>query len=508
MPRIHINNNYIALAKFSDNNKLINDYAYIYLKAIDSTKIIIVHTADELVKAIPGRTDIYCYDVRLLHTFMSKYVTSTLKTAADTIVTFNCNLRSNRGSIRFRDIKALTGTAFQDCVNQTNTSRFYSSYKNKQTQLITELNKVNEFVKDIVFNIPNLGTTIGNTCVNDFRKCWDNKKYGTIKTNFPNLSMKEHDRLCKAYKGGFNYFKPTRKNKPINVKGYDINSSYLYVLHSSANYVLPKGKGTIMYFSNLKDLLMYQKKTDSFCIIDLDVEVSKVPTINWLDLAVNEKTNLMLTLSELLFMIKHYSITKLAFNNVTIYNRLQSGAFDNYIDKWYSIKQNCSKDNPKRKVAKLMLNNLTGKFGAAPKYDNGKNNFNLAYVPIAIALTSYARLRLLQKMYKYEDKVCYAATDSCYIEDNNNSIHELESDKLGGWKLEFTGKIKIYGQSKYVKLSNNEYLLRASGLPKSVINTINSVMNRKNEFIPNGTIRYVTINNVDRLSVAMNYYSF
>ena len=94
-----------------------------------------------------------------------------------------------------------------------------------------------------------------------------------------------------------------------------------------------------------------------------------------------------------------------------------TGIFDEYIDYWYNIKNN-SKDGV-RELAKLMLNNLYGKFGTNPRFipyiptfidgevkylAGDEEERNSVYVPMASFITAYARnktIRSAQKLYNH-----------------------------------------------------------------------------------------------------------
>jgi hypothetical protein len=104
------------------------------------------------------------------------------------------------------------------------------------------------------------------------------------------------------------------------------------------------------------------------------------------------------------------------------------GLFDEYINHWASVKINST--NPvDRQIAKLMLNNLYGKFASSD--DSSYKIFNYdehilksdiieahekesGYIAIGSAITSYARNFTITAAQKNYDSFCYADTDSIH----------------------------------------------------------------------------------------------
>lgn len=140
------------------------------------------------------------------------------------------------------------------------------------------------------------------------------------------------------------------------------------------------------------------------------------------------------------------------------YFRAVSGLFDDYIDKYRTIKM--TSKGARRTIAKLFLNNLYGKmatntdssFKIAEVKPDGTLTFKLVestdtkkagYIPIGSAITSYARnftIRAAQKNY-------YGINNRGFIYADTDSIHcDLEPQELKGirvddnafccWKLE------------------------------------------------------------------------
>ena len=138
--------------------------------------------------------------------------------------------------------------------------------------------------------------------------------------------------------------------------------------------------------------------------------------------------------------------------------------FDEYIEHWTGVKEQADKDGNEglRQVAKLMLNSLYGKFGKniviqskypeydptddkivykkipAERYENG--DMVLAkgeYMPIAIFVTSYARVKMIRSAQANYDRFIYCDTDLNHLVGNEEPQgFEIDPYKLGAWKLE------------------------------------------------------------------------
>ena len=183
----------------------------------------------------------------------------------------------------------------------------------------------------------------------------------------------------------------------------------------------------------------------------------------------------------------------------------QAHIFDKYVDFFYSLKQEFSRQNDEvqRFLTKLFLNSLYGKFGQrsyeiipldepSPKdygveyvvlglsgkmeyryiingiqYVKGQPHEGFdSFVAIASNVTAYARLHLYHLIEKAgQGNVYYCDTDSVFVnEDGFNRLKgELDNDKLGKLKVEkIFDSLVIYGPKDY---KGND-LIKLKGVPK------------------------------------------
>jgi len=158
--------------------------------------------------------------------------------------------------------------------------------------------------------------------------------------------------------------------------------------------------------------------------------------------------------------------------------------FKDYIDKWTAIKEEAerTKNKPLRTIAKLMLNNLYGKFSTNPlmlnkypyksdeghikyasprivkdgedwtyysrfpKFDVITDEFYFEeelvepqkplYIPVGCFITSYAREKTIRAAQKQYDRFVYADTDSLFLLGTELPAELDMSGKLGTWGIE------------------------------------------------------------------------
>ena len=176
---------------------------------------------------------------------------------------------------------------------------------------------------------------------------------------------------------------------------------------------------------------------------------------------------------------RNYDITFLEYIEVWGF-RTSSLMFFDYIDKWYAKKQ-ADKGAPKI-VDKLMLNSLYGKFGSNHKgyqkipvldevtwivrfiksEEQDKKHY---YLPIAIAITSYAHLLL--------DNAIHETGILNFVYCDTDSVHTLgelpkswvDNVELGKFKLEgIEEKAKYVRQKCYVHKDNEEITITCAGM--------------------------------------------
>lgn len=331
--------------------------------------------------------------------------------------------------------------------------------------------------------------TIGGDALNSFKNMINKSNYNYL---FPDLDLKIDRDLRQAYKGGWVYLKPEYAEVELkNVLALDVNSLYPFAMrefpvpHGSPTYY--KGK-----YKNDKEYPLYIQHIR----VDMVLKKDHLPTIqiknNWrfssteyITSTEGEGVELFLTNVDLELMLDHYNIIDIEYLEGFKFQQVK-GLFNEYIDYWYNIK--ATSTGALREIAKLMLNNLYGKFGTNPLRTNvfplwdeetgmtrwirgeeeeGKGG----YVACASFITAWARnhtIRSAQKLYKH---FVYSDTDSIKLvgitmEEVSKIIH-VDNDIIGAFKDEGTStRAKFLRPKTYVSDIDGNINITCAGLPK------------------------------------------
>lgn len=356
-------------------------------------------------------------------------------------------------------------------------------------------------------DISEIALTIGSHCMKQYKHEIDYKKFQKM---FP--SQVEEKTPCgdsfdsyirKSYKGGWCYLKPEMQYKIINEKGYvfDVNSLYPSVMHSSSDCFYPVGKGHFIEGEPSKAIIdLYNQGKIYFFIrfsCEFEIKENHLPTIQikgtyeynpteWLissDIIDHKRENrhipnqvtLTLTCTDYFLFLDHYNIKNVSYDSY-IYYKAKAGLFDEYINYWYTIKKNSK--GSMRSLAKLMLNNLYGKFSTsvdadyitysispstnsliADKVHPRKDAERAVYIPVGSAITSWARNFTIRHAQANFDHFIYADTDSLHMTGNKKDANDIKESptELCCWKNESNWDYAIFsGQKRYIEHVTHE----------------------------------------------------
>lgn len=300
--------------------------------------------------------------------------------------------------------------------------------------------------------------TQGSNALWDYKEIIGKKNF---KRWFPVLPP-EIDAFCrKSYKGGATQVHKIFANQEIGCGiTLDVNSMYPWAMYEM---FLPFGD-PIYYTGEYRQDKLYplyiQKLSCSF-----ELKEGYIPTIqlkgsglfrgtDFLESSDGNIVELTLTSVDLKLFLDHYNVYNVSW--ISGYKFMQSkNMFTEYIDKWYAIKAQATKDGNKglRQIAKDMMNSLSGKFGLRPEvqekipYYDEKLRFKLGeveqrdsiYVPVVSFITSYGRDKALRSAQKNYDRFIYMDTDSLHLAGTELPDNlDIDSTKLGWWDLEKT----------------------------------------------------------------------
>lgn len=298
--------------------------------------------------------------------------------------------------------------------------------------------------------------TQGSNALYDYKEIIGKKNF---KRWFPVLAP-EIDAFCRrSYKGGATQVHKIFANQEIaDGITLDVNSMYPWAMYEMP---LPFGEPVRYNGKYRKDKcypLYIQKLTCSF-----ELKEGYIPTIqlkhsgifrgtDFLESSDGNIVELTLTSVDLQLFLDHYNVYNIEW--VEGFKFMQSVTmFKDYIDKWYAIKAQATKDGNKglRQIAKDMMNSLSGKFGLRPEvqekipYYEDKLKFRLGeveqrdsiYVPVVSFITSYGRDKALRSAQKNYERFIYMDTDSLHLAGTELPTNlDIDSTKLGWWDLE------------------------------------------------------------------------
>lgn len=308
---------------------------------------------------------------------------------------------------------------------------------------------------EIQLNEGQTGMTIGSDALHRFTD--DIGGDDRFKKLFPVLDYKDNEEIRKSYKGGFTYLNPRYRNLIVRGgKVYDINSLYPAMMLKKLPYGKPlKFKGQYQYTSSYP---LYIQRI--YC--ELELKDNHIPTIQiknnyrfksteYITSTKGQPVELMLTNVDLDLMYKHYHVTEYEFRGGYMFKQIE-GIFSDYIQRLMKIKENS--DGAIRELAKLLLNNLYGKFatstdakGKTPQLNEEEDRVELVegmddkkesiYTAVGSFITSYARETTITACQNNYDRFIYADTDSLHIEgyEPPKGI-EIHPTALGKWKFE------------------------------------------------------------------------
>ena len=328
--------------------------------------------------------------------------------------------------------------------------------------------------------------TIGSDALHSFKDIITEKLF---KSYFPVLDLEVDKDIRRAYRGGYTYTNKIFQGKTVG-EGlvYDVNSMYPSVMYDE---LLPYGMpiffdGEYVYDSEYP---LYIQKIKA----DLVLKSEHIPTIQCkTNMYFNsteyiESTNGMLTMYvtniDLAIIFEQYDVLDIEFINGYKFKGFK-GLFCSYIDKYMEMKKNNT--GAKRQLAKLMLNNLYGKFASNPKtqqkipYLNEENKVEYktitaedkepVYTPVGVFITSYARARIQRTAQSIYKRFCYADTDSIHIIGKDIPNIDIDDKELGKWGLESQFvKARFLRAKTYIEeYEDGKLNVKCAGLPDNL----------------------------------------
>lgn len=274
-----------------------------------------------------------------------------------------------------------------------------------------------------------------------------------------------------SYSGGWCYLNPEYTDKEIdNGVVFDENSLYPYCM---VNFDYPVGKPTSIWEGEEPEMVKTLRK-NRYCFYVIratfEVKPGKFPFIkvkndfrykqNETPTKVDNGIVLVLNETDMELFKECYKINSIEhIGGCAFQKRSGEELFGKYIRKFYDIKQNS--DGVVKHTAKMLLNNLGGKFGSGmdsthyvfdgerlrAKYEWNRRG---SYIPVASAMTAYARKMTMTAAIENKDRFIYSDTDSLHLDGTEIPESLKIGNYLGEWKIEDTFTNGFYtGQKVY-----------------------------------------------------------
>ena len=326
--------------------------------------------------------------------------------------------------------------------------------------------------------------TIGSNSYNLFKN--ENPLFNEL---FPNLDREWLIEWREAYRGGRSQVNPLYQNKIVsNVKRYDINSMYPYVM---ATAPIPYGKpirlkerGRFKFELYKIDVCFKLKKGHLPTLLKKGCMYGMGNDTYYINSDCIERIYISNIDLELLY--RHYNIEYIEFLEIWGF-KTSTYIFRDFVNKMYALKS--SSEGGMKMLYKLLINNLYGKFGSKCKSrnkipilnDNDSLSYTMSeeqdlkiyYLPVAIQVCSYAHKLIDDAIMKtgYNNFV-YCDTDSVHTLGDLPS-EWVDNKILGKFKLEaIEDKAKYIRQKCYVhreeEKGQTKYTITCAGMTEGL----------------------------------------
>ena len=307
---------------------------------------------------------------------------------------------------------------------------------------------------------------------------------------FPVLKLEVDDYIRKSYKGGWTYCNERYANNIYTGISFDVNSLYPSCMYGN-NGLLPYG--TPVYYEG--EYIPNAEYPLYICriLVDFTLKPKHFPSIQIKGFSRFIETEylrdsdgpveLTLTSPDLELLFENYDIGFIRYIDGYMF-RGSADLFKDYIDTF--MKQKMETTGALRQLAKLMLNNLYGKFAKNPKIahktaamgPDGIIEYTITdaeykdsvYTAVGAFITSYGRKQTIETANALFDRFLYADTDSVHLIGTEipNNIN-VDDKLLGYWKCEGVfDEAKFIRAKTYIKYKHGKVEITCAGMPDNV----------------------------------------
>ena len=330
--------------------------------------------------------------------------------------------------------------------------------------------------------------TIGSNAFGFFKKQMGKRLYQKL---FPVLPEEVDAAIRCSYRGGFTYVEP--KWAGVDVWGgisVDYNSMYPSMLISKP---YPVGE-PVMFYGRYEDdsshPLYVQTLVCSFKLRDGGIPMIQLRNSGFYGQheyvrETVEPTTITLTSPDMELFFGNYEVDVQEWlGGFKFACMLGKELFGPYVDYWGSIKRKSV--GPMRQLAKLMLNNIYGKFATNPdvtqkvphmgadgvvKWELGApETRDAVYIPVGSFCTAWARHTLITAIHKNRDRFVYCDTDSMHLAGTEDPAGiRLHDTDFCAWKVEGSFTHARHLRAKcYIWDLNGRIGVTCAGMPDNV----------------------------------------
>lgn len=298
--------------------------------------------------------------------------------------------------------------------------------------------------------------TIGSNAMGFYRKQLTAKRFKKL---FPVLTTEVDDFVRKSYRGGFTYVEPSYAGVDVGPGiSVDYNSMYPSMLISKAYPVGEPLTYLGRYEPDERYPLYVQALTCTF-----ELKPGGIPMVQLRNAGLYgeheyvrrtvEPVSINLTSVDLELLIDNYDVDVFSWDGGLKFQAMHGDdLFGDYVEYWGEVKRTST--GAMRQLAKLMLNNLYGKFAThpdvtqkVPVFNNERNIVEWhtgeheerdgVYIPVGAFCTAYARDTLIRAILENRERFVYCDTDSMHLlgTDDPTGIRLHDTD-FCAWKVE------------------------------------------------------------------------
>lgn len=310
------------------------------------------------------------------------------------------------------------------------------------------------------------------------------------RSKMPKISLEADSFIRESYKGGWVYVNPVYQNKELdNVTVFDVNSLYPWAMKYTE---LPWGKPMESLRKPTSDYLYVVKFKADFQLKDdhlPTVQIKNNPYFKETEYITDCFIRPTLTMTNIDYELfqDHYDIFDEEVIKYYVFKK-KKGLLAEYIDYWMNVKIEATKnhDEARRYLAKRYLNSPYGKTGMrpdrickTPELDEDGNVVMIPheemadgiYVPYASFVCAQARNKTIRSAQKHYESFVYADTDSIHLVGDDYTGLDVDSYKLGYWKLEGQFEKGKYIRPKtyiHADKSHNVKEIKCAGMPDNI----------------------------------------